>query len=88
MITKLISGVAVFLAVAGAAQAQSMNADCTEDNMTKMQSQIDSMTNESQKAQKQMAMSDMGKAKAAMQTKDMNDCKAHMEKAMKAMMPG
>ncbi|MCZ8547900.1 hypothetical protein OOJ09_27290 [Mesorhizobium qingshengii] len=88
MITKLFFVAAVFLAVAGAAQAQSMNADCTEDNMTKMQSQIDSMTSESQKAQKQMAMADMEKAKASMQTKDMKDCKAHMEKAMKAMMPG
>jgi hypothetical protein len=72
--------------LAGAVQAQDMNMDCTEDNMMKMPSQIDAMTNESQKAQKEMAMADMEKAKAALQGKDMDDCKAHMEKAMKSMM--
>ena len=88
MITKTAFGTAVFLAMAGAAQAQGMNTDCTEDNMMKMQSQVDSMTSESQKAQKEMAMADMEKAKAAMQAKDMNDCKAHMEKIMKSTAKG
>ncbi|MDX1066809.1 hypothetical protein GOL45_32360 [Sinorhizobium medicae] len=56
--------------------------------MTKMQSQIDAMTDENQTAQKTAALADMEKAKSAMQANDMDDCKAHMEKAMQSVMPG
>jgi hypothetical protein len=88
MIAKFALGTMVFLAAAGSALAQGMNMDCTEENIAKMQSQIDAMNNESQMAQKDMAMADMEKVKAAMQAQDMEDCKTHVEKIMKDMMQG
>lgn len=89
MISKIAIGTTVvFIVMASAAQAQNMNMDCTEANMAKMQSQIDAMTNDAQKAQKEMAMADMEKAKQSMQANQMEDCKAHMGKIMKDMMKG
>lgn len=88
MTTKIALAAAFLLSTAGLVQAQAPSADCTEAGMTKMQSQIDAMTDENQTAQKTAAMADMEKAKSAMQANDMDDCKAHMEKAMQSVIPG
>lgn len=88
MITKIVLGVATLLTLTGTVHAQSSDVDCTETGMMKVQSQIDAMAGKDQKTQKMMAMADMEKAKSALQANDVGDCKAHMEKIMKSMMPG
>lgn len=88
MTSRIVFAAAVLLSTTGVVQAQAPSMDCTEANLTKMQSQIDAMTNENQKEQKTMAMADMEQARSAMQANQMDDCKAHMEKMTKSMMSG
>lgn len=83
MISKFVLGAAAFIALASVVQAQDMNMDCTEDNMMKMQQQIDAMADETKK---EMAMGDMEKAKEAAKANKVADCKTHLENVMKAMM--
>jgi len=56
---------------------------CDDAAMTKMQGDIDAMTDAKKKT---MAMKEMGMAKAAMMKHKMKTCSSHMMKAEKGMM--
>ena len=85
MLKALAAAASIVLALSfGVAYAQEM--DCTDDAMTKMQTQVDAMTGEGQTEQKEMAMTELNKAKEMMKANNMADCKTHMANAMNAMM--
>ena len=63
-----------------------MEMKCTDGNMMKMKSDMDSMSGSMKKAQKEMVMNEMGMAIKAMKAKHMKECSMHMEKASKEMM--
>ena len=75
---------AIVLAAASAlpafAQDAMMSAKCDEASMMKMQADMDAMTEKKEMASKEMMM-----AKDSMKAKKMDECKMHMEKAMKSM---
>ena len=57
---------------------------CDNASMMKMQSEVDAMKS-SMKAEKDMAMKHMDMAKDSMKANKMEDCKMHLDQAMKAM---
>ena len=59
-----------------------MSMECTDAEMTKMNTQIDAMSSDDKK---KMAMDHMGMAKDSMAKKDMEACKMHMKEAHDAM---
>ena len=61
-----------------------MDTKCDNASMMKMQTEVDSM-NSSMKAEKDMAMKHIDMAKDSMKANKMEDCKMHMDQAMKAM---
>jgi hypothetical protein len=62
-----------------------MAAKCDDASMMKMQSGIDGMTDPMMKDKKEMASKEMMMAKDSMKAKKMDDCKMHMDNAMKSM---
>lgn len=81
----MLKSSAAALLLAFAAFSPALAADkmeCTEANMTKMESQMDSMSAD----QKKMAMSHMQMAKDSMAKKDMEGCMMHMQEAHDSMM--
>ena len=62
-----------------------MMAKCDDASMKKMQSQIDHMTDPTMKEKKEMASKEMMMAHDSMKAKKMDDCKMHMDNAMKSM---
>jgi len=65
--------------------AQDAMMKCDDTSMMKMQSEMDAMSGDAMKAQKEMAMKEMDMAKEAMKANKTDDCVMHMEGAMKAM---
>ena len=65
--------------------ADDMMTTCDDASLMKMQTEMDMMTDASMKEQKDMAMKEMDMAKEAMKAGKTDDCKMHMEGAMKAM---
>jgi hypothetical protein len=59
-----------------------MMAKCDDASMMKMQTQMDGMTDQSKK---EMASKEMMMAKDSMKANKMDDCKMHMDNAMKSM---
>lgn len=59
-----------------------MSMECTDAEMTKMNTEIDAMSSADKK---KMAMDHMGMAKDSMAKKDMEACKMHMKEAHDAM---
>jgi hypothetical protein len=80
---------AIVLAAASAlpalAQDAMMPAKCDDASMMKMQSDMDGMTDPAMKEKKEMASKEMMMAKDSMKAKKMEDCKTHMDNAMKSM---
>ena len=64
------------------AQTAAMKAECTQAEMTKMESDTAKMTNA---ATKSNALKEMTMAKEMMAKKDMTGCMTHMDNAMKMM---
>lgn len=79
---------AIVLAAASAlsalAQDAMMSAKCDDASMMKMQSDIDAMADPAMKEKKEMASKEMMMAKDAMKANKMDDCKMHMDNAMKS----
>jgi len=67
------------------AQDAMMAAKCDDASMMKMQSGIDAMSDPAMKEKKEMASKEMMMAKDSMAAKKMDDCKMHMDNAMKSM---
>ena len=65
--------------------AQDVMMKCDDASMMKMQTEMDAMTDPAMKEKKEMAMKEMDMAKEAMKANKMDDCKMHMEGAMKEM---
>jgi hypothetical protein len=65
--------------------AQDAMMKCDDASMMKVQSEMDAMSGDAMKAQKEMAMKEMDMAKDAMKANKTDDCMMHMESAMKAM---
>ncbi|ANL66254.1 hypothetical protein AMC82_CH02618 [Rhizobium phaseoli] len=83
---KCTVAVIVFaLASAMPAFAQNTMMKCDDASMMKMQSDMDAMTDPAMKEKKEMASKEMKMAKDSMKAKKMDDCKMHMENAMKSM---
>ncbi|MGX5841031.1 hypothetical protein ACWGTI_09940 [Mesorhizobium sp. ArgA1] len=61
---------------------------CDDASMMKMQADMDAMTGEAMKPQKEAAMKEMEMAKDAMKANKADDCMMHMDMAMKAMKKG
>lgn len=57
---------------------------CDDASMMKMQKQVDGMKDPMMKAKKEMASQEMMMAKDSMKAKKMDDCKMHMDNAMKS----
>ncbi|NLS18534.1 hypothetical protein HGP16_18405 [Rhizobium sp. P40RR-XXII] len=64
--------------------ANAMVMKCDDASMKKAQSDVDAMTGPMMKEKKAMASKEMMMAKDAMKAKKMDDCKMHMDKAMKS----
>ncbi|MDM9621628.1 hypothetical protein A6U87_23190 [Rhizobium sp. AC44/96] len=62
-----------------------MKAKCDNASMMKMQTKIDGMTDPMMKEKKEMASKEMMMAHDSMKAKKMDDCKMHMDNAMKSM---
>jgi hypothetical protein len=58
---------------------------CDDASMMKIQSEMEAMTGDAMKEQKEMAMKERDMAKEAMKANKTDDCMMHMEGAMKAM---
>ena len=58
---------------------------CDQSSMMKIDSEIGAMKDSNMKAEKDMAMKHMDMAKESMKANKMEDCKMHMDQAMKAM---
>jgi hypothetical protein len=71
------------LVVALAVPAMAMEMKCDDASMTMMKTQMDGMKD---MAMKDKAMKEMDMAKGSMKMNKMEDCKKHMDKAMKSMM--
>jgi len=67
------------------AQDAMMAAKCDDASMMKMQSDVDGMTDPAMKEKKEMASKEMMMAKEAMTANKMDECKMHMDNAMKSM---
>lgn len=84
-----ITAAAIFIASAFTLPAFADDAmmanKCDDASMMKMQSSMDKMTDPMMKDKKAMASSEMMMAKDSMKAKKMDDCKMHMDKAMKSM---
>ena len=80
---------AIVLAAASAlpafAQDAMMSAKCDEASMMKMQADMDAMKDPAMKTKKEMASKEMMMAKDSMKANKMEECKTHMENAMKSM---
>ncbi len=80
---------AIVLAAASAlpalAEDAMMSAKCDDASMMKMQSDIDGMTGSAMMEKKEMASKEMMMAKDSMKANKMDDCKMHMDNAMKSM---
>ncbi|MDM9629050.1 hypothetical protein QTL95_24465 [Rhizobium sp. S152] len=61
-----------------------MMAKCDDASMMKMQAQIDGMKDPMMKEKKEMAAKEMMMAHDSMEAKKMDDCKMHMDNAMKS----
>lgn len=57
---------------------------CDDASMMKAQSDVDAVTGPKMKEKKEMASKEMMMAKESMKAKKMDDCKMHMDKAMKS----
>ncbi|NTJ64470.1 hypothetical protein G6M50_09955 [Agrobacterium rhizogenes] len=57
---------------------------CDDASMMKAQSDVDAVTGPKMKAKKEMASKEMMMAKESMKAKKMDDCKMHMDNAMKS----
>ena len=66
------------------AQDAMKSTKCDNASMMKMQADVDAMTG-SMKDKKEMASKEMMMAKDAMKANKMDDCKMHMDNAMKSM---
>ena len=71
--------IASLLAIAPVAAQAAEMMECTDANMTKANSEMDSMAAGEKKT---MGMKEMTMAKEMMEKKDMAGCKMHMNKAM------
>ncbi|EJJ28622.1 hypothetical protein [Rhizobium sp. CF142] len=80
---------AIVLAAASAlpvfAQDAMMSAKCDKASMMKMEANMDAMKDPAMKTKKEMASKEMMMAKDSMKANKMEECKMHMEKAMKSM---
>ena len=63
----------------------SMTMKCDDESMTKVQADMDAMADSGMKANKDMAMKHMGRAKASMKDGKADECMMHMGEAMGAM---
>ena len=83
--TKLLLSAAVFglFLVAPANAMEAMK--CDDASMMKMQTDMDAMSDPAMKANKDMAMKQMGMAKTAMKDNKMDDCSMHMGMASMSM---
>ena len=69
-----------------AAPANAMDAmKCDDASMMKMKTDMDAMTDPAMKANKEMAMKQMGMAKMAMKDKKTDECMMNMGEAMNSM---
>ena len=83
--TKFLLSAAVFgLFLAAPANAMG-SMKCDDASMMKMQTDMDAMSDPAMKANKDMAMKQMGMAKNAMKDKKMEDCSMHMGMASMSM---
>ncbi len=64
--------------------AETMMAKCDDATMMKMQTQVDGMKDPMMKEKKEMASKEMMMAHDSMKAKKMDDCKMHMDNAMKS----
>ena len=58
---------------------------CDDTSMMKAQADMDAMTDPMMKEKKEMASKEMMMAKDSMKANKMDDCKMHMDNAMKSM---
>jgi len=83
---RLTTALAVFgLALAQPAFAQDAMMKCDDASMMKVQGDLDAMTGDAMKMQKEAAMKEMDMAKEAMKMKEMDKCATHLDGAVKAM---
>ena len=61
-----------------------MATKCDDASMMKMQTSMDKMTDPMMKDKKEMASKEMMMAKDSMKANKMDDCKMHMDNAMKS----
>jgi hypothetical protein len=75
---------AALFGLAFIAPAYADDMKCDEAAMTKMQADMDAMTDPAMKDKKEMAMKEMEMAMASMKDGKMDDCMMHMKGAMDA----
>lgn len=88
MLKSIFAATALAFVVAQPAFADDAMMKCDDASMMKMQSDMDAMTDDAMKPQKEMAMKEMDMAKDAMKANKTDDCVMHMDMAMKAMKKG
>lgn len=84
MLKSIAVAAAFAIAFVQPAFAQDTMVKCDDASMMKIQAEIDAMTDASMKEKKEMAMKEIDMAKEAMKANKADDCKMHLEGAMKA----
>ncbi|WP_245303113.1 hypothetical protein [Rhizobium esperanzae] len=85
MLKRTAAAIVIAAAFALPVLAQDAMMECDEASMMKMQSDMNAMTDPAMKEKKEMASKEMMMAKDSMTANKMDDCKMHMENAMKSM---
>jgi hypothetical protein len=76
--TKLFCTSALAIILLSAPANAAMHMKCDDASMMKMQTDMDAMTDPAMKMNKDMAIKQMGMARAAMKNSKMDDCSMHM----------
>jgi hypothetical protein len=85
MLKSALVATALAVAFIQPAFAQDSMMKCDDASMMKLQTEMDAMTDPAMMEKKEMAMKEMDMAKEAMKANKTDDCKMHMEGAMKEM---
>lgn len=88
MIKSILAASALGICLIQPAFADDAMMKCDDASMMKMQTDMDAMTGDAMKPQKEMAMKEMDMAKDSMKANKTDDCMMHMDNAMKAMKKG
>lgn len=84
--TRLMTTLAAFgLMIAQPAFAMDSMMKCDEASMMKVQGDLDAMTGDAMKMQKETATKEVDMAKEAMKMNEADKCATHLDNAMKAM---